>query len=202
MPGARFCHSCGSQLEPERPAAGSPPPDVPTSTAAPPRPPSLDGSGLDRRVVSVLVADLVGYSKLVADCDPEDVRRSMDDLFGRLSACVERYGGSVEKFIGDAVFAVFGIPVAHDDDGLRAVLCALAMHETVRLGGPDAATGSGPRLIADDAAASRPERPWVPEHEPEDNPAAGEAPAERRVPSLELRIGLATGEVVAGERSL
>jgi class 3 adenylate cyclase len=199
--GARFCHGCGARQEPERPAAGSAPRNGPAA-ATPPGPAGLDGSGLDRRVVSVLVADLVGYSKLVAVCDPEDVRRAMDDLFGRLSACVEHYGGSVEKFIGDAVFAVFGIPVAHDDDALRAVLCARAMRDAARAGGLEAGPGAGGRRIADGGSDPHPERPGGLAVEPDEDPVADWAPTERRLPPLDLRIGLATGEVVAGERSL
>jgi adenylate cyclase len=84
----------------------------------------------DRRIVSAVFADIVDYSRLVSELDAEDVVARVDEAFGSMAAAVERYGGAVEKFIGDAVFAVFGANRAHDDDPLRAALCALAMVES------------------------------------------------------------------------
>ncbi len=199
LPTARFCHRCGTALAVDRgPGDGS----VVDEFGRPPRPdprPGSEsaGSGLDRRVVTILVADLVGYSRLIAARDPEEVRRRMDDLFARLAACVERYGGSVEKFIGDAVFAVFGMPVAHDDDALRAVVCARAIRDVVRGGQTDGVLEGAHR-------GGSSAGPW------ETSTEAGEGvglPGELAEPAsdvvrLELRLGLATGEVVAGQRAL
>jgi class 3 adenylate cyclase len=81
----------------------------------------------DRRVVTALFGDLVGYTKLVDELDPEEVRARVDGALALIGDAVIRFGGSIEKFIGDAVLAVFGIPAAHDDDALRACLCALEM---------------------------------------------------------------------------
>jgi class 3 adenylate cyclase len=206
VPKARFCHACGAVLGPmdaSSPSSGARPPAADPSAASA----GADGAagaaeaGLDRRIVTVLVADLVGYSKLVAARDPEEVRRAMDDLFGRLAACVERFGGSVEKFIGDAIFAVFGIPAGHDDDALRAVVCARAMRDAARAGwwgGSLGGDGIGGTAGASGAVGSMPE---------DGEPTSGVTLTAAVTPtpaaeSAELRIGLATGEVVAGERTL
>jgi adenylate cyclase len=103
--GARFCHYCGRRFE------------------------GLS-EGLrigDRRVVTALFADMVGYTRLVDELDPEEVRARVDGALTLIGEAVIRFGGTLEKFIGDAVLAVFGTPVAHDDDPLRACLCALEM---------------------------------------------------------------------------
>lgn len=214
---ARFCHACGLALEPggrsdlgaaprslaHRPgakrvglagASGSPAATRLGDDASAPDP-GVDEGRLDRRIVTVLVADLVGYSKLVAAWDPEDVRRGMDDLFARLAACVERFGGSVEKFIGDAVFAVFGVPVGHDDDALRAVACARVMREVARSGWH----GGRPELHSGIPSAIDPDPSPTGARWP---PAGSIDQAPRTKAPLQLRIGLATGEVVAGERAL
>jgi class 3 adenylate cyclase len=97
-PGARFCHLCG-------------------------RPIDTLAEGLkigDRRVVTALFADLVGYTRLVDELDPEEVRARVDGALTALAHAVVHFGGLLEKFVGDAVLAVFGVPVAHDDDPLRA----------------------------------------------------------------------------------
>ena len=83
----------------------------------------------DRRPVTVLFADLSGFTSLSERLDPEDVRAIQTDLFDGLSAAVLEYGGFVEKFAGDAVMAVFGAPVAHEDDPQRALHSALAMQD-------------------------------------------------------------------------
>jgi class 3 adenylate cyclase len=138
---AKYCDQCGARL--------------PSASA---------GSPGDRRIVTALFADLVDYVRMLAEHDAEDVKRRVDAALATLDAAVERFGGRREKFIGDAVFAVFGYPNVHDDDALRAGLCALAMRSSLA------------ELAAD-----------------------GQEP-------LQVRIGLATGEVVAtsrdaGERS-
>ncbi|HEY7003311.1 MAG TPA: AAA family ATPase [Gaiellaceae bacterium] len=112
---ARFCSRCGSALhEDER------------------RPSALDEQQ-ERRIVTVLFADLAGSTALAEQIDPEDVRRVQAQLFELLNAEVVRFGGTTEKFVGDAVLAVFGVPHAHEDDPERAVRAALAAHE--RFGG-------------------------------------------------------------------
>ncbi|MDQ3738277.1 MAG: AAA family ATPase [Actinomycetota bacterium] len=81
----------------------------------------------ERRVVTVLFADLVGYTSLAEQMDPEQVKRMVDQCFARLVADVEVFGGRVDKLLGDAVVALFGAPVAHEDDAERAVRAALRM---------------------------------------------------------------------------
>jgi class 3 adenylate cyclase len=73
----------------------------------------------------VLFADVVGFTSRSERMDPEDVRAMLSPYYARLRAELERHGGTVEKFIGDAVMAVFGAPVAHEDDPERAIRAAL-----------------------------------------------------------------------------
>jgi len=134
---ARFCNQCARSL-----------------TVSPATPG-------DRRIVTALFADIVDYSRLVTELDAEEVVGRIDEAFRLLAGAVERYEGVVEKFIGDAVFAVFGARRAHDDDPLRAALCSLAMTAAM-----------------DDVARARGE------------------------PALRLRVGIATGEVVAKVREV
>jgi class 3 adenylate cyclase/tetratricopeptide (TPR) repeat protein len=103
--GARFCPACEA-----RTAAG----------------------GRERRLVTVLFADLVDSTRLVESLDPEDARGRLDDLFRRLAAEVHRLGGTLEKYVGDAILAVFGFPTTHGDDAARAVRAALAMRDAAR----------------------------------------------------------------------
>jgi class 3 adenylate cyclase len=83
----------------------------------------------ERRVVTVLFADLAGSTALGEQLDPEDVRALQGELFALVNAEVERFGGVSEKFVGDAILAVFGIPQAHEDDAERAVRAALAIRD-------------------------------------------------------------------------
>jgi len=111
-PGALFCGECGSPLES---AAGT------TATAAQ----SSAGPIAERRLVSVLFADLVGFTTISESRDAEDVRELLNGYFETCREIVDRYGGTVEKFIGDAVMAVWGTPIAREDDAERAVRAAL-----------------------------------------------------------------------------
>ena len=113
--GARFCMQCGAQLQ-ERPPA---PPGAVIQPVS------------ERRLVSVLFADLVGFTTLSEHRDPEEVRELLSQYFERCRTLIERYGGTVEKFIGDAVMAVWGTPVAREDDPERAVRAALALTQSV-----------------------------------------------------------------------
>src|SRR6266545_3819324 len=85
----------------------------------------------ERKVVTVLFADLVGFTARAEQLDPEDVRALLRPYHERARAELERFGGTVEKFIGDAVMAVFGAPVAHEDDPERAVRAALVLRDAV-----------------------------------------------------------------------
>jgi hypothetical protein len=106
---ARFCLACGAPFEAQ-----------PTRARE------------ERKVVTVLFCDLVGFTSRSEQLDPEDVSAMLAPYHARLRAELERYGGTVEKFIGDAVMAVFGAPVAHEDDPERAVRAALAIRDDLR----------------------------------------------------------------------
>jgi predicted ATPase/class 3 adenylate cyclase len=113
-PAMRFCNQCGAPLDEE--------------TSSFPAPPTRGGNALpvaERRLVSVLFADLVGFTPLSESRDPEEVRELLSRYFDSCRRLVELYGGVVEKFIGDAVMAVWGTPVAQEDDAERAVRTAL-----------------------------------------------------------------------------
>jgi class 3 adenylate cyclase/tetratricopeptide (TPR) repeat protein len=86
----------------------------------------------ERRLVTVLFADVVGSTAMGEALDPEDVRALLARLFSIATEAVERHGGRVEKFIGDAIMAVFGVPVAHDDDAARALSAAMELRDRVR----------------------------------------------------------------------
>jgi class 3 adenylate cyclase/tetratricopeptide (TPR) repeat protein len=100
------------------------------STSAPTAPAS------ERRLVSVLFADLVGFTPFAEERDAEDVRETLTRYFDLAREVIERYGGTVEKFIGDAVMAVWGAPTAHEDDAERAVRAALDLVAAVKTLGP------------------------------------------------------------------
>jgi class 3 adenylate cyclase len=104
--GARFCNSCGGALQ-------------------------TDEQRDERKIVTVLFADLVGFTARAELLDPEDVREILQAYHAQVKAEIERFGGVVEKFIGDAVMGVFGAPAAHGDDPERAVRAAFAVREAV-----------------------------------------------------------------------
>src|SRR5438128_11582403 len=81
----------------------------------------------ERKLATVLFADLVGSTELAGDQDPERVRALLDRFYDSMEAEIERAGGTVEKFAGDAVMAAFGAPAAHEDDAERALHAALSM---------------------------------------------------------------------------
>ncbi len=91
----------------------------------------------ERRLVTVLMADLVGFTALSAGSDPEQVKRLVDACFDALVADIVDFGGHLDKIVGDEVVALFGAPVAHEDDAERAVRAALRMHETLAALAPD-----------------------------------------------------------------
>src|SRR5215213_6465045 len=93
-------------------------------------PEPLSGSverAVERRIVSVLFADLVGFTSLSEELDVEDVASVQSAYFATVRETIERYGGRLEKFIGDAAMAVFGVPRTRDDDAERAVRAGLAL---------------------------------------------------------------------------
>ena len=133
---ARFCNGCGYVL---------------TATPA---------AREQRKTVTVLFCDVSGSTALGERLDPEPLRALLADYFERMKAIVERHGGAVEKFIGDAVMAVFGVPVLHEDDALRACRAAVEMRDAFpelgvegRIGvtSGEVVTGTEERLATGDA---------------------------------------------------
>jgi class 3 adenylate cyclase len=114
QPGQKFCGECGTPLGPSPPVPAS----APSASAAP---------AAERRLVSVLFLDLVGFTTLSESRDSEDTRELLTRYFDLSRTLITRYGGTVEKFIGDAVMAVWGTPVATETDGERAVRAALEL---------------------------------------------------------------------------
>src|SRR5215217_806495 len=129
--GSRFCGSCGASLSHACPACGAAnEPEMRFCTQCGSAldgeiPPLATSSAVERRVVSVLFVDLVGFTQKSEDRDPGEIRELLSRYFDLARTVVERYGGTVEKFIGDAVMAVWGTPVAQEDDAERAVRAAL-----------------------------------------------------------------------------
>jgi class 3 adenylate cyclase len=132
----RFCGSCGSPLARTCPACGeaNPPEHLfcgfcggHLAAVAAPAPAAAE----ERRWVTVLFVDLSGYTALAERMDPEEVRTLVDRCMATLGAAVEQFGGWVDNVVGDALLAVFGAPVAHEDDAERAVRAAFAMQRTV-----------------------------------------------------------------------
>ena len=136
-PRARFCPSCGARLQ------------APVELAS------------ERRIVTIVFADLVGFTALCEQFDPEDIDTALRAFFQMARAAIEHFGGTVEKFIGDAVVGLFGAPIAHEDDPERGVRAALEI--TARM--PDvpslgdarlsvrAAVNTGPALVRFSARA-------------------------------------------------
>ena len=128
-PTARFCGDCGYRLSGTCRGAGRRPRRR-RSTVGQLAPVA------ERRLVTVLFADLVGFTTLSEGRDAEAVRELLSRYFDMARDVIERYGGTVEKFIGDAVMAVWGAPIAHEDDAERAVRAALELVDAVRGLGP------------------------------------------------------------------
>jgi class 3 adenylate cyclase/tetratricopeptide (TPR) repeat protein len=112
--GGQFCNACGHKLE-----------DVPAKEK-----PTLSTES-ERKHVTVLFSDISGYTAMTEKLDPEEVKEITGRVFGEVSKVVSRYEGFIEKFIGDAVMALFGVPQSHEDDPVRAVRAAREIHEIV-----------------------------------------------------------------------
>jgi class 3 adenylate cyclase/predicted ATPase len=153
-PGAKFCIECGTAMAPAAgaaaatPAPAASPPAVGGTMAFPPgsRPDlAPPGASLpeERRNATVVFADLSGYTAVAERMDPETLKSMVDRALRRLGQEVVRYGGRVDKYIGDNVMGVFGAPVAHEDDPERAVRAGLAMQDAMDEINDEIALGMG-----------------------------------------------------------
>ncbi|MBU4426475.1 MAG: AAA family ATPase, partial [Proteobacteria bacterium] len=118
--GSKYCNECGQRLEEV----------VEAEKAAP----ELEG---ERKHVTVLFSDMSGYTAMSERLDPEDVKEITSRIFGRISKVIGKYEGFVEKFVGDAVMALFGVPKAHEDDPVRAIRAAREIHDLVEALSPE-----------------------------------------------------------------
>jgi class 3 adenylate cyclase/tetratricopeptide (TPR) repeat protein len=148
--GRKFCGGCGAALP-------GPCPDCGAQNAAADHYCGNCGRALkavadprdrpgDRRPVAVLFCDIVGYTKLSSALDAEEVHALLEQFFGRVDAVVDRYGGVIDKHIGDAAMALFGAPIAHGDDALRAAHAALGIQASasgIQAGGAPLAVHAG-----------------------------------------------------------
>ncbi len=135
-PDFAFCPQCGTRItgapntsNQSKPGSGifsSEAPRAPSMPSVAPHRPGLEPEA-DRRTVTILFADLCGYTTLSEQLDPEVMQTLQNELFEELTAAVQSFGGFVDKFIGDALLALFGAPVAHEDDPERALRAALDM---------------------------------------------------------------------------
>ena len=158
--GAKFCAECGTPFARRCPSCGTPagsgkfcaecgtPLAAGTAPAAPPAAAGLDAPVSERRTTSVLFGDLVSFTTISESRDPEEVRELLSAYFAVARTVCARYGGTIEKFIGDAVMAVWGVPVAHEDDAERAVRAGLDLIDEVAalgagVGVPDLAMRAG-----------------------------------------------------------
>ena len=115
---SRFCDECGQRLEevtePEKEVAEA-----------------------ERKFVTVLFSDLSGYTEMSEKLDPEELKEIMNRIFKQIKQVIQKYEGFVEKFAGDAVMAIFGVPQAHEDDPVRAINAAREIHDLVENMNPE-----------------------------------------------------------------
>ena len=140
LPGDKFCGECGHDLKEPKEAppidyeqSRSYAPESQTDTI-PSAPGLIDG---ERKHVTVLFSDLSGYTTMLERLDPEEVKEITSRIFEEIALVVTRYEGFVEKYVGDAVMAIFGVPKAHEDDPIRAIHAAREIHDLVEVISPE-----------------------------------------------------------------
>jgi class 3 adenylate cyclase len=116
----KFCGECGQGLE--------------EVTEVDEKAPGVEG---ERKHVTVLFSDLSGYTAMSEKLDPEELKETMSRIFGEIAQVVTKYEGFIEKFVGDAVMAIFGVPKAHEDDPIRAIRAAREIHDLVKAISPE-----------------------------------------------------------------
>ncbi len=142
---AKFCKKCGIKLELNCPSCGHPYEQdsqfcdecgFRLEEAAKVVKPET-GAESERKHVTVLFSDLSGYTAMSEKLDPEELKEIMSRIFGEIAQVVAKYEGFIEKFVGDAVMALFGVPKAHEDDPIRAIKVAQEIHELVHALSPE-----------------------------------------------------------------
>ena len=139
-PGSKFCDECGFNLgEPkEAPSTGDLDQESPSPESAvreiPTVPEAVEG---ERKYVTALFSDMSGYTAMSERLDPEEVKEITSRIFAEISKIVDKYDGFIEKFIGDAVMALFGVPKAHEDDPVRAIKAAKEIHDLIKAVSPE-----------------------------------------------------------------
>ena len=133
LPGDKFCGECGSNLKPaqEISNANSETESSHFSLTTGKRSNDIGHSTGERKHVTVLFSDLTGYTAMSEKLDPEEVKDITSRIFGEISKIVANYDGFIEKYAGDAVMAIFGVPQAHEDDPIRAIKAAREIHQLV-----------------------------------------------------------------------
>jgi class 3 adenylate cyclase/tetratricopeptide (TPR) repeat protein len=126
LPGDKFCGECGQMIEEAKDAEML----------------VVDAEG-ERKYVTVLFSDLSGYTAMSEKLDPEELKEIMSRIFGEIAQVVTNYEGFIEKFVGDAVMALFGVPKAHEDDPVRAILAAREIHQLIEAMSPGFETKIG-----------------------------------------------------------
>ena len=144
--GNKFCRKCGMKIFLTCPQCGI---DIQADDAfcgvcgtslAPPPQNELKDEPIDqgeRKYVTVLFSDLSGYTAMSEKLDPEEVKEIMSRIFGEIAQVVASYEGFIEKFVGDAVMALFGVPKSHEDDPVRAIKAAREIHDIVETLSPE-----------------------------------------------------------------
>jgi class 3 adenylate cyclase/tetratricopeptide (TPR) repeat protein len=149
--GLKFCGECGAKLERVCPKCNSPNPpqfkfcgecgqELGEGAQKEKILPEREG---ERKYVTAMFSDLSGYTAMSEKLDPEEVKEIMSRIFGEIAQVVARYEGFIEKFIGDAVVAFFGVPKAHEDDPIRAIKVAREIHELVGAMSPEVEKRTG-----------------------------------------------------------
>ena len=149
--GAKYCRQCGGRLGVECPSCGSANPTgsrycgecgsalKPTGAETEPKRRVTNGERMrdlatqgERRHLTILFTDLSGYTRMMEAFDPEDVQALMNTVMQSTVAIIEKFNGHIERIIGDGILALFGLPVAHEDDAIRAIKAVREIHKTVR----------------------------------------------------------------------
>ena len=149
--GIRFCEQCGAKMELECPICKAKLPlgkqfcgecghELGEGTKKEKRVPESEG---ERKYVTAMFSDVSGYTAMSEKLDPEEVKEIMSRIFGEIAQVVTKYEGFIEKFVGDAVVAFFGIPKAHEDDPIRAIRVAREIHELVAAMSPEVEKKTG-----------------------------------------------------------